>query len=62
MTDDCEARIRKLRHDVANPLSAILAETQLLLLRAAELDAETVAALRDIETSVRRIKDLLTAQ
>ena len=59
MSDDTEDRLRKLRHDIANPLAAILAETQLLLLRADELDAETVTSLKDIETGVRRIKELL---
>jgi signal transduction histidine kinase len=60
MTDELDAKMRKLRHDLANPLAAILAETQLLLLRADELDAETVASLQDIEVSVRRMRDLLT--
>jgi len=59
MTDDVDSTIRKLRHDIANPLGAILAETQLLLLRASELDAETVTSLKEIESSVRRIRDLL---
>ena len=58
MTED-QDRLRKLRHDIANPLAAILAEAQLTLLRSAELDAETVASLREIESSVRRIRDLL---
>ena len=59
MSDPTEERIRKLRHDIANPLAAILAETQLLLLRESELDAETVTSLKDIEAAVRRIRDLL---
>ena len=58
MTED-QDRLRKLRHDIANPLAGILAEAQLTLLRSAELDAETVASLREIESSVRRIRDLL---
>ena len=44
-----EDRINKLRHDISNPLSALLAETQLLLLNESQLDAETVASLREIE-------------
>ena len=56
---DNDERFRKLRHDIANPLAAILAETQLMLLRADELDAETVTSLKDIEIAVRRIKDRL---
>lgn len=59
MTDAPDQRVRKLRHDIANPLAAILAETQLLLLRGDELDQETIAGLKDIETAVRRIKELL---
>ena len=59
MSDPTEERIRKLRHDIANPLAAILAETQLLLLRESELDAETVTSLKDIEAAVRRIRDRL---
>lgn len=58
MTDP-EERIRKLRHDLANPLAAILAETQLLLMRAEELDAETVTALKEIESLSRRMRALL---
>ncbi len=52
-------RLRKLRHDIANPLSAILAETQLLLLDEGSLADDTVRALREIETLSRRIRDLL---
>lgn len=59
MTDDLEQRFRKLRHDLANPLSAILAETQLLLLRAETLDDETVSSLRQIEDLARRMRTML---
>ena len=59
MTDETEAKVRKLRHDIASPLAAILAETQLLLLDTARFDEETVSSLKTIETAVRRIKDLL---
>ena len=51
--------MRKLRHDLANPLAAILAETQLLLLRADKLDQETVTSLKEIEALSRRMKDML---
>jgi len=51
--------IRKLRHDLANPLAAILAETQLLLLNEAALDAETVEGLREIEALSRRMREML---
>ena len=53
--------IRKLRHDLSNPLAAILAETQLLLLNEATLDAETVEGLREIEALSRRMREMLAA-
>jgi signal transduction histidine kinase len=53
--------VRKLRHDLANPLAALLTETQLLLLNTATLDPETVRALREIEALARRMKDVLAA-
>lgn len=59
MTEFNEARFRKLRHDLSNPLSAILAETQLLLLRADTLDQETVSSLKEIEALSRRMRDML---
>ncbi|MDO8665540.1 MAG: hypothetical protein Q7J79_02935 [Gemmatimonadales bacterium] len=51
--------IRKLRHDLANPLAALLAETQLLLLNEATLDTETVEGLREIEGLARRMREML---
>lgn len=57
---DAEA-IRKLRHDLSNPLAAILAETQLLLLDEASLDPETVEGLREIEALARRMREMLHA-
>jgi signal transduction histidine kinase len=53
--------LRKLRHDLSNPLAAILAETQLLLLNEASLDAETVEGLREIESLARRMREMLAA-
>ncbi len=53
--------IRKLRHDLANPLAAILAETQLLLLNEADLDREMVEGLRSIESLARRMREMLQA-
>jgi hypothetical protein len=52
-------RISKLRHDLSNPLSALLAETQLLLLNEAQIDPETVAGLREIEGLAIRMRSLL---
>ena len=53
--------IRKLRHDLANPLAALLTEVQLLLLNDAALDADTVRGLREIESIARHMRDLLAA-
>lgn len=53
--------IRKLRHDLANPVAALLAETQLLLLNEAALAPDTVAGLREIESIARHMRDLLAA-
>ena len=50
--------IRKLRHDLANPLSAILAEAQLLLM-GQSLDAETEQSVKEIERLSRRMRDIL---
>jgi His Kinase A (phosphoacceptor) domain. len=52
-------RLAKLRHDLSNPLSALLAEAQLLLLNAAALDADTVASLREIEALAIRMRAIL---
>ena len=51
--------LRKLIHDLANPLSAVLAEVQLLLLQEPPADEETVEALRRIEDLCRRMRDIL---
>ncbi|MSR06670.1 MAG: hypothetical protein EXR93_06370 [Gemmatimonadetes bacterium] len=59
MNESMEDLLRRFRHDLANPLSAILAETQLLLLRAETLDPETVASLREIEGLSRRMRDIM---
>jgi signal transduction histidine kinase len=59
MTDTQDERVRKLRHDLSNPLATILAETQLLLLGEDSLDEKTVATLRVIEASARRMREIL---
>ena len=51
--------ISKLRHDLSNPLSALLAETQLLLLNESEIDPDTVVALREIEGLAIRMRTIL---
>ena len=53
--------ISRLRHDLANPLAALLTETQLLLLNEAALDPDTVRGLREIESIARHMRDLLAA-
>jgi signal transduction histidine kinase len=52
-------RLSKLRHDLSNPLSALLAETQLLLLNSAELDPDTVTSLKEIEALAIRMRAML---
>jgi len=59
MTEDRDERVRKLRHDISNPLAALLAETQLLLLEADSLDEETAKSLREIESLARRMREIL---
>jgi signal transduction histidine kinase len=54
-------RIARLRHDIANPLSAILAETQLLLLAPQKFDEETLASLKQIEDLARKMRQMLLA-
>ncbi len=52
-------RLAKLRHDLANPLAALLAETQLLIMDSGGLPAEAVASLREIEQLAIRMRTLL---
>ena len=52
-------RLGKLRHDLSNPLSALLAETQLLLLNESQIDPETLTGLREIESLAIRMRAML---
>ncbi|MGE5232441.1 MAG: hypothetical protein ACM3NS_11910 [Deltaproteobacteria bacterium] len=52
-------RLAKLRHDLSNPLSALLAEVQLMLLNEGRYDAETLDGLREIEKLAIRMRTLL---
>ena len=52
-------RLQTLRHDLSNPLAAILAETQLLLLNEKQLDAETVESLKRMEALARKMRQIL---
>ncbi len=54
-----EERLRNLRHHLANPLSALLAEVQLLLLQEPPLDDEAVEAIRRMEELCHRMRDIL---
>lgn len=57
MTED--ERIRKLRHDLANPLAAMLAEIQLLLLDGDQLTADAQTSLKEIEELALRMRTML---
>ena len=57
MTD--AERLSKLRHDLSNPLSALLAETQLLLLNEGQFGPEVATSLREIEALAMRMRTLL---
>jgi len=59
VTANAGDRLRTLRHDLSNPLAAVLAETQLLLLNADALDPETVTGLKQIETLARKMRQIL---
>jgi signal transduction histidine kinase len=52
-------RLAKLRHDLSNPLSALLAEIQLLLLNESRFDPETLTSLKEIEALAIRMRGML---
>jgi hypothetical protein len=52
-------RVQRLRNDLIPPLSALLAETQLLLLNPARMDDETRRSLKEIEALAIRARALL---
>ncbi len=56
-----EQAIAKLRHDLANPLAALLAETQLLLLGDHPMDEDVKFGLQQIEQAAIRMRTLLRA-
>lgn len=58
---DSRASLAKLRHDLSNPLSAILAETQILLLTPEKFDEETLSSLKQIEDLARKMRQMLQA-
>lgn len=58
---DSRAALMKVRHDLSNPLSAILAETQILLLTPEKFDEETLSSLKQIEDLARKMRQMLQA-
>ena len=52
-------RLSRLRHDLSNPLSALLAEIQLLLLNESQFDPETLTSLKEIEALAIRMRGML---
>ena len=58
---DTRAALLKIRHDLSNPLSAILAETQILLLTPEKFDEETLSSLKQIEDLSRKMRQILQA-
>ena len=59
MTNESDDRLRKFRHDIANPLAALLAEAQLLLLNSERYDPESLNGLKEIERLALRMRDIL---
>lgn len=53
------AEVARARHDINNPLTSALAETQILLLDVEE--RETREALDTVQTQLRRIRDLVAS-
>jgi hypothetical protein len=53
------AGVSRLVHDLANPLSAVLAEAQLLLLDTDGMSPETIASLRAIEAAALKMRAIL---
>jgi len=51
--------LSKAKHDLANPLSAILAETQLLMMRAEELAPDMLESLQAIESAALRMRIMI---
>lgn len=51
--------LSKLRHDIANPLAALLAEAQLLLLSEAAMEDEVRQGVQEIEKLAIRMRTIL---
>lgn len=59
MTDAVPDRVVDLRHQLSNPLSALIAEVQLTLMSAQQYDGETRQSLRDIEVLALRMHAIM---
>ena len=51
--------LARLRHSIANPLAALLAEVQLLLLNPNGMDETSVTGLKEIEKLALRMRTVL---
>lgn len=51
--------LARLRHSIANPLAALLAEVQLLLINPNGMDDTSVTGLREIEKLALRMRSVL---
>lgn len=51
--------VRHVRHEVGTPLTAIMAEAELLLMDADQLSAEQTRSVEAIGAMARRIRDLV---
>ncbi len=56
---DAPDRLAQMRHDLANPLSALLAEAQLLLMDGDNLPPEVRTSLKEIELMAIRMRTIL---
>lgn len=56
---ESKVTLSTLRHDLSNPLSAILAETQLMLLAPERHNEESLAGLKRIESLARKMRQIL---
>lgn len=52
--------VKDVRHDISTPLTAILAETELLLMDVDQLNAEQRRGVEAIGEMARRIRDLVS--
>jgi signal transduction histidine kinase len=51
--------VRDIRHEIGTPLTAIMAEAELLLMDADQLSAEQTRSVEAIGAMARRIRDLV---